>query len=99
MKWMKGDRKGGRKEREVETWRGDLRKGNGGDTGRNDEHKGVNVTKGNQFYQKHHQFSFTIVLIERKRGKFNLKRCFGREGVVAIGFRISPRRGIHCNFS
>ena len=31
-----------------------LRKGNGGDTGGNDEHKGVNVTNGNQFYQKHH---------------------------------------------
>ena len=37
---------GGEKEREIELERG-LRKGHGGDTGRNNEHKEVIVTKRN----------------------------------------------------
>ena len=48
---MKVDRMGGEKEREIELGRG-LRKGHGGDTGRNDEHKEVIVTKRNQFLSK-----------------------------------------------
>ena len=50
---MKVERTGGRKGREIELGRG-LRKGNGGDTGRDDEHEGIKVTK--LFIQKHHVF-------------------------------------------
>ena len=59
---MKEDRNGEEKTRRIELGEG-LRKGNGGDTGRNDEHKRVNVTKGNQIFIKNnclfsYKFSF-----------------------------------------
>ena len=41
---------GGRKDREIESAEKKMREEFDGDTGRNDEHKGVNVTS-NQFYQ------------------------------------------------
>ena len=54
-KSLKEDRTGGRKGKRDRTQR-DLRKGNGGDTGRNDEHKEVIVTKRNQFFIKNNIF-------------------------------------------
>ena len=57
--------KWGRKDKDDRTRRG-LRKGNGGDTRRNDEHKEVIVTKRNQFfYQKQHGFYFLHLLFYR----------------------------------
>ena len=70
-KGLKEDRTGGRKGKRDRTRRG-LRKGNGGDTGRNDEHKEVIVTKRNQFfYQKQHALhSLTISFYRVRRKKF-----------------------------
>ena len=48
---MKEDRNWGEERLEDRTGRG-LRKGNGGDTGRNDEHKGKTNHRVTQFYQK-----------------------------------------------
>ena len=49
-RWEKKDINGVRKDREIEHGEKKMREEFDGDTGRNDEHKGVNVT-GNQFYQ------------------------------------------------
>ena len=58
---------GGENRKRDRTRRG-LHKGNGVDTGRNDEHKGVNITKGNQILSKKHVSSLTyICLLKREK--------------------------------
>ena len=54
-----------------------MRKGNGGDTGRNDEHKGVNVAKGNQILSKttSTSLSYKFAFIEVERNGIKTGRC------------------------
>ena len=60
---VKADRREGEKEGEIEL-RERFVEGHGGDIGRNDEHKGVNVTKGNQILSKTTScFSLTISVL------------------------------------
>ena len=84
-KGLKEDRTGGRKGKRDRTRRG-LRKGNGGVTGRNNEHKEVIVTKRNQFcYQKQYMSSpsYNSHFIEKERREVTVKKSFEkREAVI-----------------
>ena len=92
---MKEERTGGRKrEREIELGRG-LRKGNGGDTGRNDEHKEVIVTKRNQFFYQKQLLSFPYIcsFIESKNRR---KKRIG--GVISPQRKLRQLRAMLASF-
>ena len=70
-----------------------MRKGNGGDTGRNDEHKGVNVTKGNQiFIQNILTFLYNRFPFKGEGDRsLRLKRRV-TEGAAVVAVSSSPRK-------
>ena len=69
-----------------------MRKGNGGDTGRNDEHKEVIVTKRNKFFLSKTTYVFSSYIclsyrVEEERRKFtggSHGNCFFREDVMPL---------------
>ena len=76
-----------------------MRKGNGGDTGRNDKHKGVNVTKGNQlFIQNIMTFLYSRFPFKGEGDRsLRLKRRVA-EGAAVVEVSSSPRKLISVFF-